>query len=260
LVRSGPGPLVGLRVAVTRPRQPDDALAVALRDRGATPVVVPLVAIAGVEDRGPLQRAVRDLAQYDWIIFTSGNAVRFFRDGLAGEAAAGVAQPRVAAVGPATARAVEQYLHWRVDAVPSTYEGGALTSALAQHGPLRGARVLWPRALDARAGLGRDLVAAGAVLDAPPAYRTVEQPAAARELAALLAAGAVDIVTLTSPSAVRALAAAGPSVGGALVAVIGRVTAAAAAGHELPVHVVPREHTIPALVDAIEAYLRRGAG
>ena len=76
-----------------------------------------------------------------------------------------------------------------------------------------------------------------------------------RDLQAMLDRGEVDVITLTSPRAVAALTGAEPRVGGCIVAVIGGTTRAAAEGAGLGVHVEPAEHTIGALVDALERFL-----
>jgi uroporphyrinogen-III synthase len=256
--------LLGWRVAVTRPADGADELADRLRAAGAVPVVVALVEVAGPADPAPLRLAAAGIAAYDWIVFTSANGVRHLHDALAagGRLPSASAPPpgRIAAVGPATARAVEALLGWTVHVVPGRFVGDAVAAAMAKVAPLAGARVLWPRAESARPVLPRELRAAGATLDAPVAYRTVADPAAARRLSQLLAAGQIDIVTLTSPSAVDCLAAVRPPLDRAIVAVIGPTTGAAARARGLPVHIEPEQHTIPGLVDALARYLRdRGA-
>jgi uroporphyrinogen-III synthase len=246
--------LRGVRVAVTRPQDGADALSEELLRQGAEVLPIPLIAIVPVPDDSALRRAAAEVAGYDWVVFTSANAVRYLADAIAAAGdPGGTAGPptRVAAVGPGTARVVAEILGWRVDATPGDHVGDALPAAMQAIGSLSGARVLWPRALGAREVVPRLLREAGAVLDAPAAYRTVELPDNARSLVAMLERGEVDAVTLTSPSAVRCLAAAHPPSATAVFAVIGPVTAAAARRCGLPVHVTPDTHTIPALVEAL---------
>jgi uroporphyrinogen-III synthase len=290
MTRQAASPLAGLRVAVTRPARQDDPLASALQLRGAIPVVLPLVVVAAAADTAPLQTAVARLAECGWVVFTSANAVRFFGDAWLRAGGDTPPQLRVAAVGPATAEAVAEVLGWRVDAMPAAYTGAALTAAMQQVAPVAGVRVLWPRAAEARDALPRDLQAAGAILDAPVAYSTRAEAAAARQLAELVQQGGIDIITLTSPSAATSLAAAGqaaglhwpaaaapeatgaaaqpgatgaaaqpgkPAGGRCVVAAIGPSTAETAAAAGLVVHVMPEEHTIPGLVAALEAYMGR---
>jgi uroporphyrinogen-III synthase len=250
-------PLHGCRVAVTRPASGADQLATLLRLNGAVPVILPLVGVEAVTNLGPLAAAISRLSTYDWVVFTSANAVRVMRAELQRSGvAAGVRPRRTAAVGPATARAVIDLLGWFVDVVPDDFIGAALPSAMAAVAPLRGASVLWPRAAAAQDALPRELAAAGAVVDAPVTYRTVARVDAARELTRLLGEAALDVVTFTSPSAVNCLASISTETGAAVVAVIGASTAAAARQKGLPVHVEPGQHTIPGLVEALRDYLR----
>jgi uroporphyrinogen III methyltransferase / synthase len=254
----------GLRVAVTRPPREDgseDPLTAALRAAGAEPVVIPLVTVTGPDDHAPLREAAARVAEYDWLVFTSSNAVRFFQQawmetGAVAEATSGgIAAPRVAAVGPATAGAAEALLGRPADLVPARYTGSALAEAMEAVASLAGARVLWPRAQEAREELPADLERLGARLDAPVAYRTAGCEEGARQLCHLLAMGALDVVTLASPSAALSLAAAGPLATGALFAAIGPSTAEVALSAGLPVHVIPEQYTVSALVDALAAHL-----
>jgi uroporphyrinogen-III synthase len=256
------GPLTGRSVALTRPAEGAAEFADRLRQLGARPVLLPLIAVRPPEDRRALEQAAARLASYDWIVFTSANAVRSLAEVLARTAgtAAGARIPLIAAVGTATAAAVATSLGWRADVVPEEYTGGSLTPAMEALAPLRGARVLWPRAAIAREALPRDLAAAGAVLDDPPAYETVADPVVARELARQVACGDIDVLTFTSPSAVSSFAAQSPGVGDAIVAVIGPATAATARQNGLPVHVEPQQHTISALIEALVQYLQAGGG
>jgi uroporphyrinogen-III synthase len=251
--------LHGARVAVTRPWQDDDALVAALRAAGASPVVVPLIGIEPASDGGPLAAAAAELVTFDWAVFTSATAVRFLAE-AASPAESGQRPRRVAAVGDATAAAVRRILGWEVDVVPSRFTGDDVPAAMAAVAPLHGARVIWPRAEGARDAVARSLEEAGAMLSAPVAYRSVELPANARMVARMLARGELHVVTLTSPSAVRCLAAATPDFGSAVVAVIGPVTADAARECGIPVHVEPPVQTIPALVRELELKLAAGAG
>jgi uroporphyrinogen-III synthase len=263
-LRDRPLPLHGRCVAVTRAEEGAGALAELLRERGARVLDLPLIRLLPPQDPTPLHEAVAQLSRYDWLVFTSANAVRACRAAFAATGSA-VVRPRwIAAVGPATAHAVAAEFGWSADAVPVAFTGDQLTTAMASVAPLAGRAVLWPRAAAARAVLRDELEAAGARLDAPEAYRTEPLPQAAAQLARRIAAGEVDAVTFTSPSAVRCYAGTGAGTARATVAVIGQTTAAAVRAAGLPVHVQPEEHTFPALVEALTRHLdrrpRRGGG
>jgi uroporphyrinogen-III synthase len=245
-------PLQGWRVAITRPAESSAELSDELARLGATPIAVPLIRAVPPEDDSDLRRVAGRLGTYDWIVFTSANAVRALTDA----AGRGMAPPaRIAAVGPATAAAVEALLGWEVAVLPEEFTGGGLVEAMAAGASLAGVKVLWPRALSSRPELPEGLRKAGAVLDDPVAYRTVPRPAAAVRLGAMVAEGAVDAIIFTSPSAVSAFTAAGVGgSGSAIVAAIGPSTAKMARRHGLEVHVQPQRHTIPALVAAIAEF------
>ncbi|MEX1183112.1 MAG: uroporphyrinogen-III synthase [Gemmatimonadota bacterium] len=248
----GGGPLVGRRIAVTRPEASAGELAELLSREGAVPILLPLIRTEPAGDAAPLQAAAARAAGYDWIAFTSGNAVRALAEVLP---AGGIPRHvRIAAIGSATAEVIQAELGRQVDAMPPEFTGRALVAAMTAAAPVRGARVLWPRARDARDDLPSKLRAAGARLDDPEAYRTAPVPGSARELHRLIERGEISAITLTAPSAVRALATAGTDTGAAVVAVIGTSTDEAARAAGLTVHVRAAEHTIPALVHALALY------
>lgn len=245
--------LRGLRVAVTRPSSADDAFEAALSAEGALVVRLPTARIEGIEEEGRLRLALAGDTGHDWVVFTSATAVSRF------VALGGRATARVAAVGPATAAAAAA-AGMRVHAVPAEYTAEGMVPAMERVAALAGARVLWPRAEGARTALADALRAAEAVLTELVVYRTVEDDAGARRLCAAAAAGEVDVITFTSPSAVRAFGrACGGRRGSAVVAVIGPITAAEARRAGLDVHVEAAEHTTAAMVASLRAfYERRG--
>ena len=252
-------PLRGLSVAVTRPEDDAGELADLLERAGAVPVVIPLTRILPPVDDGPLRRAVANADAYDWIIFTSARAVRAFGAVVAPELP-GRLRARIAAVGPATAAAVHALTGRAPDVVPERSTGASIVPALLEHGPVRHARVLWPRAETPRPELPAALLDAGVALDDPIAYRTLPDPAAARHLADLAVAGRIDAITFTAPSAVECLAdaldqRARPR---CLVAVIGPATADAARARGFEVHVEPEQPIISALVTALGGYRTHG--
>jgi len=245
-------PLAGLKVAITRPEQAADEFHYRLASAGATPLSYPLIRIEPRDDG--LTESARRLPVYDWVVFTSATAVRR----LAEVGCHDGHVPDVAVVGKATAAAVRSVLGWPVTAMPERFTGDEVVAAMAAHEPLRGRRVLWPRAAGARPIIAAQLAAAGALLDAPVAYGTVVDREAVHGLRARALAGAVDVITFTSPSAVHAYMSGGAWPGGVRTAVIGPVTAAACARHGIPVHVMAPEHTIAALVHELEQDNERG--
>lgn len=251
--------LDGRRVAVTRGRQGEDALAARLRALGAEVLEFPAVAVEPPREAAAADAALRHLEDHDWAIFASRNAVARTLERLAalGIPAAVLGRLRLAAVGPATAGALARALR-APDLVPAEARGAALAAALAAE--VRGCRVLLPRAEEGRDELVDGLLAAGARVVAPAVYRTVPvPPETLRPLGDRLERGEVDAVAFASPSAVRsvvaALGARAPLLARAAVAVIGPTTAEAARDAGLRVDVQPPDPGAEALADAIAARL-----
>lgn len=249
-------PLKGRRVAITRPLEQAAAFAAALRARGAAVGSFPLIRIARPERRDDLRQAVQALSRYDWVVFTSSNAVRAFWDELteAGGGQAELARCRTACVGSGTAAVLEERgIH--PDAVPDEFVGAEVAGAMRQVAALRGQRVLWPRARGARPTVANDLTAAGAVVDDIVAYETVSDGAGAARLRQSLGAGDVDVITFTASSAVHSFVThVGTVPKGVIVACIGPVTARTAREQGLQVQIVPATHTIDGLVEALVAW------
>jgi uroporphyrinogen III methyltransferase/synthase len=266
-------PLFGKRVLVTRARDQASTTAALLRDRGAEPLVVPTIEIHPPSDPGPISRAVADLraGRYGWVAFTSVNGVERTWDALraAGGDARAFGGARLAAIGPATARALERH-GLAPDAVAKEFRGEGLASemldALQRSGSdPRSRHILLARAARARDALPQALQGAGCTVDVVAAYET--RPPPPETLASLLReldARRIDIVTFTSSSTVDHLCdwlgGLGKPVAELLaptrVACIGPVTAETARNRGLRVDVVAREYTVPGLVRALETGAR----
>ncbi len=244
-------PLFGRRIVVTRAREQAGALAAQLAALGAEVVELPTIEIAPASDYGPLDRAIAQLASYDWLIFTSANGVRSFLDRLDRSAAdLRDLRARICAIGPATRAAVEA-LHLKVDLMGKEYVAEGLLAAFAAH-DLAGQRILLPRAAVARDLVPAELARRGACVDVVEAYRTVV-PEAATERVRAVFARKPDWITFTSSSTVQnfvAMAGAG-ALEAVQVASIGPITSATARRLGIAVTAEAREFTIPGLVQAI---------
>jgi uroporphyrinogen-III synthase len=244
-------PLAGVRVAVTRDATRTDDLAAPLEALGAEVLVVPLVRVEPL-DPSALRAALADPARYDWAAFTSRHAVRLALGALGDPRR--IAGLRIAAVGAATGEALRA-AGLAVSVVPERHSAEGLLEALAAAGGVRGARVLYVAAAEARDVLPRGLERLGAEVTQVPAYRTVFDAEGAEALRTLLAEGAVDVATLAAPSAVRALVAAmGEGPRGLPVITIGPVTTAAAREAGLMVAQEARVATARALAEAVAAW------
>jgi uroporphyrinogen-III synthase len=190
-------PLTGLRVVVTRAAHQGEGLARAFEQAGATVELLPLLEVVPPADPRVLERAASELALYDWLVFTSANAVDAFLP-LAGGALP--ARLRVAAVGTATAAALATYEiepHWMGGS-----DAGELLASLAPH-VTRRRRVLLPQAADARPTLFEGLNQAGAEAVAVVAYDKRLPPGAPARAAELFTDSPLGWVTFTSPRIVR---------------------------------------------------------
>ena len=247
-------PLFGRTVVVTRARHQASALVARLREAGAATVEIPAITLEPPSDGGQaLAAAAGALSSgaYEWVVFTSANAVERFVPLLRDSRAFGGAS--VAAIGPGTAAALASW-HVVADLVPPSFVAESLLSAFPSCSS--GGRVLLPRAEVARDVLPDGLRSAGWSVDVVPAYRTVPV-AVAPSLAA--AARAADAITFASSSTVTSfLSAAGRDAVPPFVACIGPITAATAREAGLDVAVVAAEHTLDGLVDALIAGLRAG--
>jgi uroporphyrinogen III methyltransferase/synthase len=257
-------PLFGKRVLVTRPREQGGELCDALAALGAEPITAPMIRIAPPDDPEPLRDAVARAGEFDWIVFTSGNAVQTFMAALfaSDQDVRALRGPRLCTVGTSTAEKLTAF-GIKVDLVPSEFRAEALVPALAAAGPLHGARVLFPRGDIARELIGDELRRAGAEVTEVIAYRTIldEGPREGEpDVYGMLLERKIDVVTFTSGSAVRNFAKvygedqAADLLRNTEVAVIGPVTAQAAEQLGIRVSIRPDTYSVPALVDAIAAH------
>lgn len=244
-------PLHGRRILVTRRPEQSSGLAAALRQHGATVIEVALIAVAPPLDAAPFDAALRRLEGYDWIAFTSANAVRAVADRVR---TLGLQPrfPRGASVGPATTEAIDEYLPaCAVEMEPlADFRAEGLVAAFPDEA-VRGRRFLLPVSDKARDVLAEGLRSRGAHVERIVAYRTVPPDDAAPALAAALAEG-IDVVTFASPSAVDNFVELAPTLGGAMAAaVIGPVTEARARAVGLRVVATAEPSTAEGLAAAL---------
>ena len=256
-VAIGSHPLIGRTLVVTRAASQAAGLVDALEALGAKVVRLPAIKVEPSVDPRALHTAVRSAADYDWVIFTSANGVDFFEtaaEDVGVDVKRALASTRLCCVGPATASRIEA-LGLTVEVMPETHRAEAVVDALSARTSLRGKRVLIPTVAEARPVLRDGLRELGAEVDTVTAYRTLSIENANPGALDQIEQG-VDLVTFTSPSAVRSFH---RLVGGAVVAdagVIGPVTADAARQLGYPVTVEADPFTIPGLVEAILSHFK----
>jgi uroporphyrinogen-III synthase len=254
-------PLAGRRILVTRAAQQAGKLSNGLSDLGAIPVEVPVLEIGPPASPEALDRVLRQISQYDWVIFTSANTVGALKaHGEQIGVAAREAGAKVAAVGAATAEAARA-AGWAVNLIPESYVAEGLVASFRNES-MNGKRILLARAEVARDVIPDALRQAGAMVDVVDAYRNVIPESAPGQLRRALAMG-LDAATFTSSSSVTHLAdvARRANVGfpfaGVPAVSIGRVTSGTlrAAGWEPAAEADP--HDIPGLIAAVEKLLGR---
>ena len=250
-------PLAGTRILVGRARHQASKLSAGLRSLGASVVEIPFIEIRKPQSFEPLDEALRNLKNYDWLILTSVNGVhamwerrRKFR-----LTKKHFKHLQIAAIGPATKAALVK-TGLKVKMVPEEYVAESVVKGLRDK--VAGKRVLLVRAKVARDVIPEELRAAGAVVDVVEAYETVVPKKSSERLRALMknSTRRPHIVTFTSSSTARNFAELlGKSRAGALKSVqfasIGPITSATLRELDLPPAIEAREFTMGGLVRAI---------
>ncbi len=248
-------PLTGFRVIVGRARHQAGALSSGLRALGAEVTEIPFIEIRKPRSYKPLDAALKNLHEYDWLILTSVNGVEALWQRLnkLRLTKRQLKHLKIAAIGPATRKAIEKH-GLKVNVVPEEYVAESVVEAMRNE--VAGKRVLLARARVARDVIPRELRKLGAKVDVVEAYETVIPPSSSTRLRAILkdSKRRPQVITFTSSSTVRnfvALLGKKPLLDGICLASIGPVTSATLRELGLPVHVEATEYTIPGLIKAL---------
>ena len=256
-------PLAGRSVLVTRTREQAHALVDPLEALGAEVLTMPVLDVVDPEEFGPLDEAIRGLGHYDWIIFTSTNAVDKFlrRFRVAGGSRDDLLSRCIAAVGSATAHKLRTH-GLPPTMVPTDFRAEGLIAEFRELGSAKCRRILLPRAEEAREILPDALRELGCTVDVVVAYRTVPV-APDPKIIKRLREGSVDVLTFTSGAIAGAFLDAIRSkkldphavMEGALVASIGPITSEALHKLGFEEDVQAADSTMDSLVSAVlEAY------
>ena len=235
--------LTGKTILITRAAAQSAQLRSQLEALGARVIECPTIQIVPPKTWKPVNDAIRQLHTYQWLLFTSANAVEQFMNRMGG---ARCTVP-VAVVGRATAA---KFADWGLEPalVPKEFRAEGLLEAFPEK--MVGVRILFPRAEVAREILPEELRRRGATVDIVTVYRTVK--ASLGSVREILESEPLDCIVFTSPSTIPDdLAPLPPEVA---VAVIGPVTREAAQLLGLQPDIVPVQSTIPDLVEAIRKY------
>lgn len=253
--------LAGKRIVITRALPQAPALASLLEEKGATAVMIPAIEIVPPQSFQPLDKALKKIQSYDWLILTSVNGVTALRKRMEKAGIdSGLLRPiRICAIGPATQSEIEKQLGLNVAVVPEEYIAESVVAAL--RGQVAGQNVLLVRAKVARDVIPNELRKAGAEVDVAEAYDTILPVNSAAKLQELLEGGRPDAVTFTSSSTARNFVALLPQgkspkdlLSGIALASIGPVTSRTLREVGLRVDVEAGTYTMEGLVAALERY------
>lgn len=250
-------PLFGKRIVVTRSRSQASRLVHVLDAKGALCEEIPTILIdTPSDDYQGMDESIRSLSHYDWIIFTSQNGVNCFFDRLfkEGKDARALGHLKIGAIGPVTARELNQYGLF-ADCVPKKFKAEDLLEEM-KHLVQPGEKILIPRAKEARSILPEGLEQAGCEVSVVEAYQTVPDKENKEKLISLLEHKEVDIITFTSSSTVHNLIkqidGRNELLEGVSLACIGPITADTCRSYNLTPSIVSDVYTIDGLVKAIE--------
>ncbi len=255
-------PLFGKRVVVTRSRDQASIFADMLIDLGATTVEFPTIDVVPPASWDELDRALDAIESYQWVIFTSANAVRFFFERLksSGKDIRCLKGVSICAVGPKTAESIGQY-GLKADLIPSEFKAEGVLAALGGES-VKGQKFLIPRAKIAREIIPDKLRVLGADVTVATAYENIRPTSDADRIRKLFQDKKITAVTFTSSSTVHNFV---EILGqkeyislldGVVIACIGPVTAKTAEDYGIKVDIMPKEYTIPAFVDAMVTHFK----
>jgi uroporphyrinogen-III synthase len=258
-------PLTGVRVLVGRARHQARQLSEGLKARGAEVIEIPLIEIRKPKSYQPFDTALRQIADYDWLILTSVNGAQALAERMKclHIAAKALEHLQIAAIGPATRDAIKK-LELRVAVVPARYVAESVVDALRDQ--VKGKRMLLARARIARDVIPRELAKLGAQLTVVDAYETVVPESSRTRLRGLISDRHLrpQVIAFTSSSTVRNFVelVGGPELNGRALAgihlaSIGPVTSGTLRAFGLPVSIEAREYTIAGLIEAIGSAMQR---
>lgn len=265
-----PEPLAGRTVVVTRAAAQAADFVTELENLGAKVIACPTIEIAEPESYERLDEAIDHLYGYDWLIFTSANAIEYFlrRLNQRGVKVEDLDEIKVCAIGQASADKLRD-AHVHVDLIPAHAKAEGVFQALSEFvggaEQLHGLNILLPRAAVGRDYLPKALEDAGARVDVVTAYRTVVPVDLDRGRLSAMLAGSADCIAFTSSSTVKNLALLFDThdlsriLSGVTIACIGDVTAATAAEYGLCVDIQPAQATVKDLANAIASHFAADA-
>ena len=253
-------PLFGKRIVITRARAQASSLVSKLSGLGAQCIEIPTIKIVPPEDVTPLKQSIENIKNYDWLVFTSVNGVKFFFDTLFDmrKDVRTLGHLKFACIGPVTKERLQDY-GIISDILPETYRAESVIKAFSNI-ELKNRNILLPRAKKARTILPEELTQMGAKVDEVIAYETLLDIDKKEELITLLQNSKIDAVTFTSSSTVSNFISLLDSkdsrklLKNVVTASIGPITSETARSLDIEPEIEAGEYTIQGLVDSLLAY------
>ena len=256
-------PFFGRRIIVTRSRDQSSVFTEMLIDRGAMTIEFPTIEVVPPGSWDELDSAIQTVESFSWLIFSSANAVRFFMDRLRSlnkdlRILKGV---NICTVGPKTAESLESY-GLRADLIPTEFKAEGVIDAIGSVN-LRGLKILIPRAKVGREILPDKLRELGAEVTVATAYENIKPTTDVARVRKLLEEKKIAAITFTSSSTVNNfIEILGQKeykrlLNGVAVACIGPITAKTADGYGMKTDIMPKDYTIPALVNELANFFKK---
>jgi len=253
-------PLFGKKIVITRARAQASALVSMLTNLGAQCIEIPTIQIAPPKDNGPLKKAIEHIDDYDWLVLTSVNGVKFFFDTLfeMGKDVRILGHLKFACIGPVTKERLKAF-GIISDILPETYRAESVIEAFSSI-DIKDKNILLPRAKKARTILPEELTKMGAKIDEVAAYETRLDDTGKETLISLLEKNEIDAVTFTSSSTVSNFMSQIASenkkelLKNIITASIGPITSDTARSLGIEPDLEAKEYTIQGLVDSLLTY------
>ncbi|WP_100405017.1 uroporphyrinogen-III synthase [Bacillus solitudinis] len=252
--------LAGKHILVTRAKEQAKVLSQRIREAGGIPIEVPLLAFQRPQNQEVIPEVISRLAEFDWLVFTSANGVRFFMEHFQDNTKnKNVRLPKIAVVGIETAKVLHLY-KVKADVSPDVYVAESLIDCLKENTE-PGQRILLARGNLGRSILNDNLLTYGLEVTDLIVYETVLPKEAIIEMKTLLDKSMIpDVVTFTSSSTVQHFIQLLQKINQSerfnpVMACIGPVTAQTAKKLGLSVEIIPKTYTVEGLVQAICTYI-----
>ncbi len=255
-------PLFGKRIVITRARAQASDLVSKLSKLGAHCIEIPTIKIAPPEDIKPLQESIKNINNYEWLVFTSVNGVKYFFDTLfdMGKDVRVLGHLKFACIGPVTKERLKDY-GITSDVLPETYRAESVIDAFSKV-DIKNKKILLPRAKKARTILPEELKKMGAGVDEVMAYETLLDVGKKEKLITLLEKSKIDAITFTSSSTVSNFISLLDSrdsdklLKGVVTASIGPITSDTAKSLNIEPDIEALEYTIQGLVNSLLEYYK----